>query len=127
MSGIRDRNTAPELVVRRLAHAMGYRFRLHRRDLPGKPDMVFPRLKKAIFVHGCFWHQHNDPKCKIARTPATNRAYWVPKLERNSRRDSEATSALQRLGWQTLAVWECETRASPLGPLTKKLRSFLGN
>lgn len=108
MAQIRSRDTKPELVVRRLAHALGYRFRLHRGDLPGKPDLVFPRLKKVIFVHGCFWHQHHG--CRIASIPQTRQDYWLPKFERTKIRDREAKELLQKIGWQVMTVWECETR-----------------
>ncbi len=121
MARIRSDNTRPEMVVRRLAHAMGYRFRLHRRDLPGKPDLVFPRRKKVVFVHGCFWHQH--PGCREGRVPGTNRAYWEPKLARNVARDAVAQSALIGLGWSVKVIWECE--AVNLDALAVELRGFL--
>ena len=106
MRRIRKVDTLPELRVRRAAHAMGFRFRLHRRDLPGTPDLVFPRLRKAVLVHGCFWHQH--PGCRLARRPKSRSEYWGPKLERNRQRDQEALGALLQLGWSVLIVWECE-------------------
>ena len=123
MSGIRSKGTKPELAVRRLLHAMGYRFRLHRRDLPGKPDLVFPGRRKVIFVHGCFWHQHADPDCKIARRPKSNREYWLPKLDRNSARDAEHQASLRGKGWDVLVIWECEVRAGP--GFLEKARRFL--
>lgn len=122
MSRIRSNDTKPEMVVRRLAHSLGYRFRLHRKDLPGKPDLVFPARRKVIFVHGCFWHQH--PECREGRMPGTNRDYWVPKLTRNIDRDSSAQSALTELGWQAIVIWECET--TNLKALSSRLRTFLG-
>lgn len=107
MSRVRGRDTGPEMVVRRLVHGMGYRYRLHRRDLPGMPDIVFPRRKKAIFVHGCFWHRHPDPGCKLARLPKSRLEFWAPKLEGNRRRDERNQAALRELGWGVLVVWEC--------------------
>jgi DNA mismatch endonuclease (patch repair protein) len=107
MSKIRSTDSAPELKVRRLAFKLGYRYRLHRADLPGKPDLVFAGLKKVIFVHGCFWHQHKD--CREGRVPGSNKAYWTSKLQRNVRRDVEAQSALKAAGWSSLVIWECQT------------------
>lgn len=108
MSRIRSGNTRPEIAVRKQLHALGYRFRLHRRDLPGNPDIVLPRHKIAIFVHGCFWHQHEG--CKLASKPKTRQDYWTPKLARNIERDRLAQSALAELGWRVEIVWECEVR-----------------
>ena len=107
MRRIRGRDTKPELVVRRTAHALGYRFRLHRRDLPGTPDLVFPRLRTAVFVHGCFWHMH---RCQRRRIPETNRPYWAEKLLRNVRRDRRNARRLRADGWSVCTVWECQTR-----------------
>ncbi|MDE2921794.1 MAG: very short patch repair endonuclease [Acidobacteriota bacterium] len=107
MRRIRGRDTKPELVVRRAAHALGYRFRLHRRDLPGTPDLVFPRLRKAILVHGCFWHRH--PGCPRTTTPKTRVAYWRDKFQQNIERDRRNIGELRALGWGVLVVWECET------------------
>lgn len=121
MAGIRGKNTKPELTVRKLVHGMGFRYRLHRKDLPGSPDLVFPRLKKLIFVHGCFWHQH--PGCRFAYTPKSNAHFWLAKLERNAQRDGQTVKALDVLGWQVLIVWECE--ADDLPALTRKVSSFL--
>jgi len=106
MSRIRSRDTAPELSVRRAAHAMGLRFRLHRRDLPGNPDLVFPRHKVALFVHGCYWHQHAG--CRRASRPKSRQEYWIPKLAANVARDERSAIALAALGWRTVVVWECE-------------------
>jgi DNA mismatch endonuclease (patch repair protein) len=106
MRRIRSNDTQPEMVVRRMAHAMGYRFRLHRRDLPGKPDLVFPASRKAIFVHGCFWHQH--PGCREGRVPSSNAEYWQPKFERTVERDAMAQLALTEAGWSVLVLWECD-------------------
>jgi DNA mismatch endonuclease (patch repair protein) len=108
MQAVKSENTQPEMVVRRLAHRMGFRFRLHRKDLPGKPDLVFPKLRKVIFVNGCFWHGHD---CRRgARVPVQNRAYWKKKVSRNRYRDKAAHASLQKLGWKVLVVWECELK-----------------
>lgn len=108
MRAVRGRDTKPELTVRRLVHGMGYRYRLHRKDLPGKPDLVFPSCRKVIYVHGCFWHGHD---CKRgARMPKSNREYWKPKLERNVERDKQHIKALANDGWDVLVIWECETK-----------------
>lgn len=108
MRGIRSKDTKPELAVRRCLHAMGYRFRLHRRDLPGRPDIVLPRHRLAIQVYGCFWHQHAG--CKLANIPQTRRDYWLPKLARNVERDAQSEAALAVLGWRVSTIWECELR-----------------
>jgi DNA mismatch endonuclease (patch repair protein) len=123
MSRIRGRDTKPELAVRRAAHALGYRFRLHRRDLPGSPDLVFPRLGKVIFVHGCFWHRHRG--CRFANVPKSNFDFWATKFESNVRRDTLALQRLHELGWKTLVVWECEM--SDASVLSSRLASFLGD
>ena len=107
MSRVRACDTTPELSVRRAAHALGYRFRLHRRGLPGTPDMTFPRLGKVIFVHGCFWHRH--PGCSRTTTPKTRIAFWQEKFERNVNRDRHNIAELRALGWEVLVIWECET------------------
>jgi DNA mismatch endonuclease (patch repair protein) len=106
MSHIRSKNTAPEMIVRRVVHGMGYRYRLHRKDLPGKPDLVFPGRHKIIFVHGCVWHQHIG--CKDGHLPKSNHKYWIPKLDRNTKRDKKAMEALAEMGWEVLVIWECE-------------------
>ncbi|HLY98586.1 MAG TPA: DNA mismatch endonuclease Vsr [Candidatus Angelobacter sp.] len=108
MRRIRNRDTKPEMLVRSLLHRSGYRFRLHYKDLPGKPDIVFTSRRKVIFVHGCFWHQHGA--CSEGRIPNTRRAYWNPKLNRNKERDTLNLQRLQALGWDTLEIWECETK-----------------
>jgi DNA mismatch endonuclease (patch repair protein) len=119
MRRIRQRDTTPEMAVRCMAHALGARFRLHRRDLPGTPDLIFPRYRKAIQVHGCFWHRHDE--CRIARIPKSRVEYWQAKLDRNVERDRRALDALKAMGWQVLVVWECETRD------TVKLRGILSS
>lgn len=108
MSRVRGKNTAPEFVVRGLAHALGYRFRLHRKDLPGSPDLVFPSRHKVVFVHGCYWHRH--PGCRRASTPGTRRDFWEAKFARNVERDARKERELRQAGWDVLTIWECETR-----------------
>ena len=108
MRAVKSRNTAPELAVRRAAHALGLRFRLNRNDLPGKPDLVFPARRAALFVHTCFWHGHDC--ARGARMPAANRAYWQAKIGRNVKRDRTTLAALKKLGWKGAVIWECETR-----------------
>lgn len=121
MSRIRGKDTQPEMVVRKLIHALGYRFRLHRRDLPGSPDIVLPRLKKAIFVHGCFWHRHAG--CKYAYVPKSNVDFWMKKFDGNLRRDRASAEALKVLQWGVLTIWECETK--DLQQLASILKRFL--
>lgn len=125
MALVRSKDTKPEMVVRRLVHALGYRFGLHRKDLPGKPDLVLPRLRKAIEVRGCFWHQHSDEACRRARLPKTRHEFWVPKLERDAARDRLNEVALADAGWDLLIVWECETVPSRREDLTSRLVAFL--
>ena len=108
MSKVHGKNTSPELRVRRALHALGYRFRLHRKDLPGKPDIVLTKYKLCIFVHGCFWHQH--PGCKRATIPVNNREFWIKKFTDNARRDENAVTELTLLGWNVLRIWECQTK-----------------
>jgi DNA mismatch endonuclease, patch repair protein len=110
MSGIRGRDTGPELAVRRAAHRLGFRFRLHRRDLPGTPDLIFPRLGKVLFVHGCFWHRHEG--CRLAYEPKTNGEFWRRKFAGNVARDARTAAELRDRGWEVLTVWECEIRES---------------
>ena len=120
MQSVGSKNTGPELIVRRLLHSMGYRYRLHRKGLPGRPDIVFPGRKKAVFVHGCFWHWHG---CSKGQLPKSRQDYWKPKLWRNRERDLENLDELERLGWKTLTVWQCETRE--LDSLTERLSKFM--
>lgn len=121
MSRVTKKDTKPELAVRSLAHQLGYRFRLHRRDLPGTPDLVLPSRRKVIFVHGCFWHRHDCPLA--GRIPRVRTEYWGPKLDRNVERDRAAQAALEAQGWQTLTIWECEVRDAVA--LEQRLRNFL--
>jgi DNA mismatch endonuclease (patch repair protein) len=121
MSRIGSKDTAPEMVIRKLLFSMGYRYRLHRSDLPGRPDIVFVRRRKAIFVHGCFWHAHG---CKIGRLPKSRVDFWRAKLERNAARDAENERALRGQGWDVLTLWQCETKN--LAQLREQVSSFLG-
>jgi len=108
MRAVKSVDTGPEMIVRRMLHKLGYRYRLHRKDLPGKPDLVFPSRKAVIFVHGCFWHGHN---CKRgARTPKTNTPYWTNKIRRNVERNAQAIIDLKAAGWRVLVIWECELK-----------------
>ena len=109
MSRVRSRDTKPEMIVRRLTHALGYRYRLHSRKMPGQPDLVFPGRKKVIFVHGCFWHRH-DETCPLTRWPKSRLDFWVPKLEQNKQRDLRNQQNLSELGWTFLVVWECQIK-----------------
>jgi DNA mismatch endonuclease (patch repair protein) len=124
MSRVRGADTKPEMIVRRMAHGMGYRYRVHRRDLPGKPDLVFPSRRKAIFVHGCFWHRHPDPKCSLARLPKSRLEFWRAKLDGNRARDERNETRLRELGWGVLTIWECQLRDR--GALERTIRGFLG-
>ncbi len=121
MRAIRSKGMRPELAVRHLVHRMGYRYRLHKKDLPGKPDLVFAPRRKVIFVHGCFWHAHKN--CKVAHTPKSNLEYWRPKLERNQARDEKNIENLAANGWKSLVVWECETKTQET--LRNRLLDFL--
>jgi DNA mismatch endonuclease (patch repair protein) len=121
MRAVRSRSTRPEILVRRIARRLGYRFRLHYSALPGKPDIVFPRQQKAVFVHGCFWHQHKG--CRRATVPKSNRAFWRPKLKRNTVRDTEQLRAIRKCGWRAMVIWECELKKERR--LAAKLSRFL--
>lgn len=122
MRNIRSKNTEPELFVRSMTHRMGYRFRLHAKYLPGKPDLVFPSRKKVIFVHGCFWHHHEG--CSDAAFPKSNKQFWIPKLLLNRERDQNTLRALKQLGWKVLVVWECQI--SNTAALSRRIKRFLG-
>ncbi len=121
MARVKSTNTKPELVVRSIAHRLGYRFRLHKRDLPGTPDLVFPRLRVAIFVHGCFWHRHEN--CSKASMPGTRVFFWKAKFQRNVARDAAARHALKRQGWRVLTIWECHLKNVPT--TERKIEKFL--
>ncbi|WP_158916062.1 very short patch repair endonuclease [Caulobacter sp. S45] len=124
MSSVRSTNTKPELVVRRLLHSLGYRFRLHRADLPGRPDISFSAKRKVIDVRGCFWHQHPDPRCSKATIPTSRRDWWASKLQTNIDRDNRNALALQEHGWTSLVLWECELTNHD--QLRIRLEDFLG-
>ena len=123
MRRIKSKGTKPELAVRQIVHGLGYRYRLHRNDLPGKPDLVFGSRRKAIFVHGCFWHKHEHPACLDGRAPRSNEGYWLPKLARTKERDAASLAALDAAGWEVLVIWECEVRNTEA--LKARLRGFL--
>jgi DNA mismatch endonuclease (patch repair protein) len=120
MRAVKSRDTKPEMIVRRLVHRLGYRYRLHRQDLPGTPDLTFPGRRKVVFMHGCFWHGHDC--ARGARVPKNNRDYWTAKIARNQARDANECERLRAMGWSVLTVWECEIK--DLG-LESRLRAFL--
>lgn len=120
MSGIKGRDTKPERVVRSYLHRAGLRFRLHRTGLPGRPDLVFPKFRVAVFVHGCFWHRHES--CRFATTPASNVAFWQAKFAQNVDRDSRVQRELRRAGWRVVTVWECDLGETALRRLVKKIQ-----
>ena len=122
MSRVRSKGTAPEMMVRRGLHRLGYRYRLHGAELPGRPDLVFASRRKVVFVNGCFWHGH--PQCRRARAPVSNREFWLTKLERNRGRDLRNIAALRESGWEVLTVWECELRE--LDSALTRISGFLG-
>ena len=123
MRTIKSRDSKIEKAVRSMLHRAGFRFRLHRKDLPGNPDLVFPGRKKVVFVHGCFWHQHPDPSCRISHRPSSNTKYWHPKFERTVARDARNINTLLEQGWDSLVLWECQMRNEDA--LLKKLIHFL--
>jgi len=110
MSAIKSKNTKPEIAVRKLLHSMGYRFRLHRKDLPGSPDIVLPKYKTVIFVHGCFWHRHEN--CKYASIPKTRKEFWESKFKANVKRDKEIQEKIKNIGWKSVVIWECELKST---------------
>lgn len=120
MQAVKSKNTGPEMAVRSLLHRLGYRFRLHRKDLPGTPDIVFPSRRAAIFVHGCFWHGHG---CQIGQLPKSKLDYWVPKIDANRERDARKQAALAAAGWQSVVVWQCELKDN--AALIQRLEAFL--
>ena len=119
MSRIRARNTKPEYAVRSIMHRLGLRFRLHRKDLPGKPDIVLPKHKTVVFVHGCYWHRHSG--CRNATTPSTNREFWEKKFEENVKRDERNKKKLEELGWSVITLWECEIKEDPVSTILDRL------
>lgn len=122
MSRVRSKNTKPEVFARSVLHRMGYRFRVHRKDLPGNPDIVLPKHRAVIFVHGCFWHRH--PDCSKATVPKTNADWWRNKLENNVERDARNYRQLRELGWRVFTLWECETKEGP-EVCAERMYSFL--
>jgi DNA mismatch endonuclease (patch repair protein) len=125
MARVKGKGSSAEMTVRRLVHRLGYRYRLHGGKLPGRPDLVFPGRKKVIFVHGCFWHRHPDPDCKLARLPKSRHEFWVPKLEGNRARDLRQLAALEALGWRALILWECGLKDEAF--LENEIRTFLNS
>ncbi len=121
MGRVRSKDTGPELAVRSLVHRLGYRYRLHRKGLPGTPDLVFPKRRKLIFVHGCFWHRHDS--CVLARLPKSRPEFWLPKLDGNKTRDARNMDLLENMGWQVLTIWECEL--NDLSEVRNSLTDFL--
>ncbi|WLQ13311.1 DNA mismatch endonuclease Vsr [Hahella aquimaris] len=121
MGRVRSKDTSPEMAVRKMVHSLGYRYRLHRKDLPGRPDLVFPGRGKIIFVHGCFWHRH--PGCSLARVPKSRVDFWEAKLNANRERDLQTLKKLEEMGWSCLVIWECEIRESGL---RERIKEFLG-
>ena len=122
MSGIQSKNTKPEMLVRRYLHAQGFRYRLHTRELPGSPDLVLPKYRVVIFVHGCFWHRHAS--CRFATQPSSNIERWETKFQINVERDARNVAALQATGWRVLVVWECELKREPLHRLQRLAREI---
>jgi len=125
MAAIRSTDMKPELIVRRVTHSLGYRYRLHQKDLPGKPDLVFKSRRRIIFVHGCFWHQHAAARCLDGRMPKSNLEYWVPKLQKNMQRDRSNRAKLKKLNWEVLIIWECETKN--IDKMSRKIDRFLSS
>lgn len=121
MARVRSRDTGPELVVRKIAHRLGFRYRLHRKDLPGCPDIVFPRYRSVVFVHGCFWHRH--PHCKYASSPKTRAEFWENKFQGTVARDARNEALLRDLGWRVMVIWECETKDHRI--VAKRVLSYL--
>jgi DNA mismatch endonuclease, patch repair protein len=126
MRNIKSRDTKPELMVRKLVHSLGFRYRLSDPKLPGRPDLTFKSRKKVIFVHGCFWHQHDSPDCRVGRIPKSRQDYWIPKLRKNVLRDQENKSALISNEWGVLEIWECETKSRNREKLISTITDFLG-
>ena len=121
MSAIKSKNTKPEIAVRKVLHSIGYRFRLHRKDLPGSPDIVLPKYKTVIFVHGCFWHRHEN--CKYASNPKTRKEFWENKFKTNVKRDKEIQEKIKNIGWKSVVIWECEVRN--IESIEEKIKRFL--
>ena len=124
MSHVKNKNTAPEVKLRSILHRAGFRFRIYRKDLPGKPDIVLPKYNAVIFVNGCFWHGHD---CKRGRRPQTNQSFWSEKINKNMERDKLAITALEKLGWRVLVVWECEIKKQNQDALLQRVKQFLSD
>ncbi|WXU25556.1 very short patch repair endonuclease [Bradyrhizobium sp. A5] len=124
MARVRGRDTKPEMRVRRALHAAGLRYRLHAKGLPGRPDLIFPSRRAVVFVHGCFWHRHPDPDCKLARLPKSRLDFWLPKLEGNRARDERVKAELKRLGWKVFEVWECQIKDDDLRAVAKRIKAI---
>jgi DNA mismatch endonuclease (patch repair protein) len=122
MAAVKSKDTTPEVLVRRLVHSLGYRYRLHVRSLPGTPDLVFPRLRKIINVNGCFWHMHRCPRCRV---PSSRHDYWTAKMRRNAARDKRTHRELRRNGWRVMVIWECQIGPSREERLRAKVTAFL--
>lgn len=125
MALVRAKNTKPEIIVRQLVNGLRFKYQTHSSEVLGKPDLVFPRRKKIIFVHGCFWHQHSKANCWRSRVPKTRQEFWIPKLEKNVARDKRQIAMLRKLGWKVLVVWECEITASKIAKARKRILNFL--
>ena len=123
MAGIQGKNTKPETILRKALHSHGFRYRIHAANLPGKPDIVFAKHSAVCFVHGCFWHRH--PGCRYATTPATNRKFWIEKLEANRRRDEDHIRQLSKMGWRVAVIWECDLRKKQIEPTINHLTEWL--
>jgi DNA mismatch endonuclease (patch repair protein) len=123
MSKISGKNTKPEILIRKIAHSLGYRFRLHKKDLPGKPDIVFSKYNKVIFVNGCFWHGHNN--CLRSKLPTSNKKFWKDKIGGNKRKDKSDHIKLKKMGWDYLVIWQCQIKKSDCTKLEQKIESFL--
>ena len=123
MSKISGKNTKPEIIIRKLIHSLGYRYRLHKKELPGKPDIVFPKYHKVIFVNGCFWHGHS--KCSRSKLPTTNQNFWTNKITGNKKKDKSNYTRLKKLGWNYLIIWQCEISKKNIEKLTFKINTFL--
>lgn len=123
MSGIRGRDTQPEMLIRKSLHSLGFRYRVHASELPGCPDLVFPKYRAVLFVHGCFWHRHCG--CRLTTTPSSNIAFWDQKFRRTAERDEEVLAKLKKLGWRIGIIWECSLKKSELPSISKQLASWL--
>jgi DNA mismatch endonuclease, patch repair protein len=124
MALVRGHDTKPEMRVRRALHAAGLRYRLHAKVLPGRPDLIFPSRRVVVFVHGCFWHRHPDPDCKLARLPKSRLDFWLPKLEGNRARDERVKAELEGLGWRVFEVWECQLNSEDLKSLATSIKNI---